>query len=756
MKSAVSGLRPSGGKSISRCMTCSICLIRRATFALFRFQAAQHFLYKSWISHALLPGMAVEQTLPEWFHPEDKKARQQVYLVTFAALVNEKACQEGLKDVHDMSREGILDAVLDAVGNPCWDARGGRPRKHINKVLKMVVAKEQHQDGTWHFHVAIRLKEKAQWAGFKNALLQRHRLASHWSEYHSEWWSAVRYVYYTTPKKPVVDKGYVIFIAGGEIFDDATQRDRWMVAQSEEGWNAAALRHRREQADRMKHEVGNSAAPSQKTSDKEVRGADQRARAEKKQKEVPFAKLDFFALMETEVSLKTPAQVRAYAKQRGGAKMQAWVASSHKNLPQFIREAEEWIRAEELARDERLSDWALIQSLARQSCRCEGGLCQWWEAADDFFKRNKATMNRHEFATSLAKIIQNGPGKNSRVPLIVGGTNCGKSTVLNAIIAVFGFENIVHRPGETASMALANISKGNKRFIYWDEARPVELAARGTVPVGSFLSLFSGGALELTISQSFNNGNAEIRWQRGAAMTAKEEGLWDPVPSLPGVVPVSKEDIRHMQSRVHQFVVTAPVPRETLGGDFAEVPECRESFCRWLVLESTAYAYQAVERPLRHLSGRALPPMPQGCEKRVLTEAEKKLVEENRAKALKLKGTRRASEISAGDEEADAQKPAFAQNGKPDARRGDGAFARVACCGADAGSGSVRLPFSVPAADVEPRVEVSNVVIAARGFARDSDDAEDSSRRPEVAAEVVDDEEDPWFNAGYGFDDACS
>ena len=159
-------------------------------------------------------------------------------------------------------------------------------------------------------------------------------------------------------------------------------------------------------------------------------------------------------------------------------------------------------------------------------------------------------------------------------------------------------------------MALANISKEQKRFIYWDEYRPVEFAARGTVPVGTFLSLFSGCALELTVSQSFNNGNADMRWKRGAAMTAKEEGLWDPVPPLPGLVPVTKEDIKHMQSRVHQFFARVAVPRVEGADEFAEVPDCKESFSRWLVLEATMSANRFVERPLPRLAGRALPPLP--------------------------------------------------------------------------------------------------------------------------------------------------
>ena len=36
-------------------------------------------------------------------------------------------------------------------------------------------------------------------------------------------------------------------------------------------------------------------------------------------------------------------------------------------------------------------------------------------------------------------------------------------------------------------------------------------------------------------------------------MTAKEEGLWDPIPPLTGLVQVTKEGIKHVKSRVHQF-----------------------------------------------------------------------------------------------------------------------------------------------------------------------------------------------------------
>ena len=89
-------------------------------------------------------------------------------------------------------------------------------------------------------------------------------------------------------------------------------------------------------------------------------------------------------------------------------------------------------------------------------------------------------------------------------------------------------------------------------------------------------------------------------------MTAKDEGLWDPVPPLPGLIPVTREDIRHMQGRVRQFLAMAPVLPEGL----ADVPYCKESFCRWLLSESAQSATSSIERPLRQLTGRMVPALP--------------------------------------------------------------------------------------------------------------------------------------------------
>jgi len=474
-----------------------------------------------------------------------------------------------------VTREEIRDAVLDAVQNPVATGRGGRPGE-LAEVLKLVVFLE----APVHFHVALKLSKRVVFLPYKLALRRRAGLASHWSTSHKEFYSTVRHGRFSTHHKPVVDETPLTWTPDGKALD--------LYVESQEPWNARAFMKKRELAEASAG--GQAVSTSKKVKDNET---------------AKSSKLDCIALVASR-QLMTPAAVLDHVQTGGSDAMRAFATKHQRRLQEYIDDAAEWGRAAEVAAAERQGDWELIESLARKTCKCGNGLCQWWEAADDFFRRNAQSINRLEFAACLAKVIREGPGKTSRVPLIVGASNSAKSTVLNPIVQVFGFPNVVHRPGEKASMALTNVTKRNKRFIFWDEYRPVEYAARGTVPVGTFLSLFGGASLEIQVSQSFQFGNSELIWARGAAMTAKDEGLWDPIPPLPGLVPVCKEDIRHMQNRVFQFHAAAPLPQERLAG----VPACRETFCRWLLAEAAAAAMGPVQRPVRRLAGRAPPPMP--------------------------------------------------------------------------------------------------------------------------------------------------
>ena len=128
-----------------------------------------------------------------------------------------------------------------------------------------------------------------------------------------------------------------------------------------------------------------------------------------------------------------------------------------------------------------------------------------------------------------------------------------------------------HTPALGASKALANLALRSQRFLYLDEFNPVEYASvpatAPTIPKTTLCKLLSGQWLEVAVSQSFQNGNSDIRWTQGIVITAKAKDLWKPTGH------VSAEDIRHLQNRVEQFTATA-----TITGKLKDFPLCKESF----------------------------------------------------------------------------------------------------------------------------------------------------------------------------------
>ena len=98
------------------------------------------------------------------------------------------------------------------------------------------------------------------------------------------------------------------------------------------------------------------------------------------------------------------------------------------------------------------------------------------------------------------------------------------------------------------------------------------------MPVGTFLSLFQGKHTEVTASQSFNDGNLDVQWNKPVVFTAKEEDLWEPTAKI------SKEDIRHMKNRCEVFRFTRVMH------SLREVDSCAPCMARWIRSYSDASA----------------------------------------------------------------------------------------------------------------------------------------------------------------------
>ena len=123
--------------------------------------------------------------------PEDGETARvgTVYLITFARLLRAADVSFELRNPTTLSRQDILDAVLDSLENPIRNRFApGRHREQEGPfVLKLLVVRELHADGSVHFHVGVKLSCNARFAAARRTLETRHGLASHWSSSHTQW-----------------------------------------------------------------------------------------------------------------------------------------------------------------------------------------------------------------------------------------------------------------------------------------------------------------------------------------------------------------------------------------------------------------------------------------------------------------------------------------------------------------------------------------------------------------------------------------
>jgi hypothetical protein len=473
---------------------------------------------------------------------EDHTVKRAVYLGTFSRVLPEMQHQQGLVDVGTLSRQELANKVRDSWDHPV--AATGRPRQtgggdddqaeeaSESVVQKLAVFREAHASGDVHYHVALKLSRSMRFRPAKMALQERHKLASHWSCTHSQFFSTVRYCHIPSERKPTVDAEPYTWTSDGRAMD--------LFAESQEPFVAGAWKRRREEHD------------------KKAFALQKKARA--------CTKLDLTAII-LDQSLRTKAAVLAYVQAHGTAAIQSFVHQNQRKINDFLEDAIEWEGARDTARLERETAWEQLCRTADGECP-HGEACGYAACVEDLFVQNQDVLSRTALAYALREIIKKGPSKTTRVPLIVGSTNTGKTTLVLPFDQLFGFKNVMHKPALGSKFALRNIVK-DKKFLLWDDFRPVHYAQE-TVPTATQLSLFTGLPFEVQVSQSFNDGNMDFEWRRGAVVTAKEDGLWTPGRG------VSEEDVRHLQSRFEVFRCVASLAR------LREVEGCPCHMSRWI------------------------------------------------------------------------------------------------------------------------------------------------------------------------------
>ena len=164
------------------------------------------------------PSGGVPQNFAPWLDAlgvEFRGDKSYVYLITISRVLLQRLPAGHYQDVTTLSKEQVLMAVWDAFEKPLASARGGRPRtRQGHFVMKMVVYRELHSDGTPHFHVAVLLAWECRWAAVKRTLAIRHKLPSHFRDCYTRWCGAVSYGHIATPAKPIVDDDQLLWVPG--------------------------------------------------------------------------------------------------------------------------------------------------------------------------------------------------------------------------------------------------------------------------------------------------------------------------------------------------------------------------------------------------------------------------------------------------------------------------------------------------------------------------------------------------------------
>ena len=493
--------------------------------------------------------------------PEKLDALQCLYLITITRI-RAATLPDGreYRDLATMERKEIADAIRDAFDNPiATGTRGGRPRNSSkdcvapSSVLYVIVFREHHSDGTVHFHAVLRLVKQCRFSLAKRTLAERHRLPSHFSVTHTQAWSAIRYLYIETPTKAEVDPEPWYWEKDGKSLD--------LFEMSQQPYNAEIWRKRREQKE------------------KAAAGQDKKAKT-------TFTKLDMYAVIGSK-HLYSKDQLMAYGQDYGTAGMQLYICKNQRQLQSVIDDAKEWHSARTNAAFEAIPDWDLIQQHAAKPCP-HGPDCTYRKAVEEIFRLNGDCMDWQELAVALRDVITTGPTKTRRVPFLVGPSNSGKSTILYPMDDVFTPKRVLHKPALGSTFGLRNLANNTKRFIFWDDYRPVEFAQEKTVTVATFLSLFIGKHSEIQVSQSFNDGNADVCWNRGVAFTGKLEGLWEPTRR------VSQEDVKHIRNRCREFQCLHTMQE----GALKDIESCPCCMCDWIVRGSAAHDARAGLQPM--------------------------------------------------------------------------------------------------------------------------------------------------------------
>ena len=321
---------------------------------------------------------------------------REVYLITYSQVDKELF----------PTRRSFVDVVLQSFNDA--------------NVVQWCCSLEQHISAGVHYHMAIKLDRNKRWISSKRFLQESCGISVHFSEIHSNYYSAWKYV-------TKEDKYYIQSLDHPDLTNAGPPRTT-MASMAVQAKSKKKAGHDAGQNTSDESDVDHNHAQVSTDSD-----ADNTS-AKRRKKRMTSYELSEIALAK---NIKSRTELLALARQQkpeGKTDIAEFIVNrGAKVVSEVLDTAWEMEHSTDDLERARKSRVQLLHE-ARQGECTEGCSGQWLTCAEEVLERNG--INAQYFARCVLELLQKGRGKYRNI-MIVGVANCGKTFLLNPLNEIF-------------------------------------------------------------------------------------------------------------------------------------------------------------------------------------------------------------------------------------------------------------------------------------------------------------------------------
>ena len=324
------------------------------------------------------------------------------------------------------------------------------------KVLQWFCSKESHENGGYHYHMALKLDRCKRWLRSKSHLKREHNISVHFSNLHYNYYSAWKYV-----TKEDTD-----------VIESEDHPDLWNSKPPKTN-AASSLKKRSGKREPLSRTDGDDEADNNNSDSEESNHADQGKLSAKKKKK----RLSSFELSEiiVEKGITSRTELLAYAnkqKREGKFDIAEFIVNrGPRVVAEVLSTAWEMRSAQEKLDRSKKSRIEILQDAKEGECvtGCDG---QWLTCAIQLLEQNG--LYRETFTGSIKELLHKGRSKFRNI-MICGPANSGKTFILNSLTSVYNTfcnpacSSFAWVGAENAECIFLNDFRWSQQVIQWHD-----------------------------------------------------------------------------------------------------------------------------------------------------------------------------------------------------------------------------------------------------------------------------------------------